>query len=112
MITNSSIYVPIIRSAQNLTYQNTPCDRIEPVRNLIGIQNFNNIRLRLEEIFNSLHIDAQNTGYNNQGYIHDNIQVLLLNLEETISHERENNNSDSNSERFNVHGRVPNLDRQ
>ena len=91
MITNSCIYVPIIRAAQNLTNQNTDYDQIEVVRNLIGNQNFNNITLRLREIFTSLHINPENTGYNNDGYINDYKQILLLGLEERIIQMRQNN---------------------
>jgi len=92
MLTNSCIYVPIIRAAQNLTCENTDCDQIEPVRNFIGIQNFTNITLRLQEIFISLNVNAQNTGYNAQGYLQANTQILLLDLEERIINARQNNN--------------------
>ena len=61
-------------------------------QSLLGFQNFNNITLRLQEIFNSLQINEDNTGYNFQGYIHDHRQILLLTLEERIIAFRPNNN--------------------
>jgi len=73
-----------------LTYQQTAWDQIERVQNLSGIQNFNNITLRLHDILNSFHNNEQITNNNNQGYIHDHKQILLLNLEVRISHTRLN----------------------
>jgi len=47
---------------------------------------------KIQEIFISININAQNTDYNAQGCRQANTQLLLLDLEEQIIHVRHNNN--------------------
>ena len=92
-LTHSCIYVPIIRAAQNLEYQNTAWDANIHIRNLIGNNNFNAIVDRLSQIFHILHINAENTGYTNEGYINAHRQIQLITLDETIMEQTLNNNN-------------------
>ena len=76
-----------------MEYQNTAWDANIHIRNLIGNNNFNAIVDRLSQIFHILHINAENTGYTNEGYINAHRQIQLITLDETIMEQTLNNNN-------------------